>query len=301
MLQRIDLAIHRISFLSTAEKLILQGLNLNENRFQNLTRYGLYEMGLGTPGKGKNFCPRDIFALSKRDEQWLERPGCHALGIWEPSYPWLLKQIYNPPFVLFIRSRVPPGPGFSGDMSQAMVGTRTPSVAGYEGAHRLAGELARRGISVVSGLARGIDTACHNGVLSTPGITHAVLGHGPDMVYPASNRGLASRIIASSGSLISEYPPGTEPRPYRFPERNRIISGLSHSVIVLEAPEGSGALITVDYALEQGRDVCVLGGVNTRRNQGGLQLLNQGAWEVYSAEDVLSYVFPGLETNSLEQ
>lgn len=292
MVHPMDLAIHRISFLSTGEKLILQGLNLGREEFCSLTRYRLYEMGLGAPRRGKNFQPRDLYNYTQRDLQWLERPGCHAIGIWEPAYPWLLKQIYNPPFLLFIRSRKAPVPGWSGDTSIAMVGTRTPSVAGYEGAHRLAGELARRGISIVSGLARGIDTACHNAVLSTPGITHGVLGHGPDMLYPASNRGLASRILASGGALVSEYPPGTEPRPFRFPERNRIISGLTHSVIVLEAPEGSGALITVDYALEQGRDVCVLGGVDTRRNGGGLQLLGQGACRVYSAEDVLNHVFP---------
>jgi DNA processing protein len=171
----------------------------------------------------------------------------------------------------------------------AVVGTRHPTGAGVEEALRLSGELSSAGLPVVSGLALGIDAAAHRGAIASGGFTCAVLPCGVESVYPAGNRGLAARILEAGGLLASEYPPGTEIRKSRFPERNRIISGLCRGLLVVEAPSGSGALITADFALEQGRDVFVdasrLGGA---QSCGLDRLAADGARPVSSAAEVIA-------------
>jgi DNA processing protein len=169
----------------------------------------------------------------------------------------------------------------------AVVGTRRPTSYGRDAADRLAGDLARAGVTIVSGLAKGIDTHAHRSALAACGRTIAVLGSGLDRIYPAENAALA-REISEKGTLISEYPPGTPPDAANFPARNRIISGLSRGVLVIEARESSGALITADFALEQGRDVFAIpGNIFWPTSEGSHRLIQQGAKLVRCADDVL--------------
>src|SRR4051812_34031922 len=193
---------------------------------------------------------------------------------------------------LLATSDCPPALWFRGDLAVfdtpavAVVGSRAASAVALEAAARIAEGLATHGVVVVSGLARGVDSAAHRGALRQ-GNTIAVLGSGVDRIYPAEHTDLADR-IALNGLVISEFPPGTVPLPFRFPLRNRIISGLSQAVVVIEASENSGSLITAGCALEQGRDVmAVPGNVLSGRNRGGHALLRDGAHIVETAADVL--------------
>jgi DNA processing protein len=169
----------------------------------------------------------------------------------------------------------------------AIVGSRAASPYAIDVARQLAADLARRGIAVVSGMARGVDSAAHRGALEGGGVTIAVFGCGVDVIYPPEHRGLASRIL-ERGALVSEFPPGVPPLKYHFPQRNRIISGLSLAVVIVEAAEGSGSLITADFALEQGRAVlAVPGSVLGGRNHGAHALLRDGAKLVECVDDIL--------------
>jgi len=205
----------------------------------------------------------------------------------EAEYPPLLREMYDPPSVIYYLGILPnPERSLLG-----MVGTRKPSPQAQEQAYKIAGNLSRFGISVISGLALGIDAMSHRGNLigSAPG--YAVLGSGIDEIYPSSNRPLAKRILDSGGALISEYPPGTHPCKWTFPARNRIIASLSRSVLIVEAPQKSGALITAAFALEQGKDLWVASsGIEESMfdRQGTIKLANDGAEIIYSALDVLN-------------
>lgn len=197
------------------------------------------------------------------------------------------------PAQLMAISDVPPALWYRGSLdclkqpAVAIVGSRAASSVAMETARRLATELASRGITVVSGLARGVDSAAHRGALET-GRTIAVLGSGVDRVYPAEHTELAAR-IAENGLVVSEYPPGTLPLPYHFPMRNRLISGLSRAVVVIEASDKSGSLITASCAAEQGRDVmAVPGNVLSGRNRGGHALIRDGAKIVECADDIVA-------------
>jgi DNA processing protein len=203
---------------------------------------------------------------------------------WEDdSYPQRLKTISDSPPVLYARGELSP----ADDWALAMVGTRNASSYGREVARKLATELARAGVTIVSGLARGIDGHVHRAVLDAGGRTIAVLGSGLDIIYPPEHRKLAEEIVAH-GALISEYALGTQPEASNFPPRNRIISGFSRGVIVVEAGEKSGALITADFAAEQGRDVfAVPGSIFQRGSAGTNRLIRDGATPVLSVDDVL--------------
>ena len=207
-----------------------------------------------------------------------------------PGYPPLLAELYDPPARLFLRG----GPAeLLARPAVAIVGARSCSSYGGHVARELARELAAAGVVVVSGLARGIDGEAHRGALAGGGITVAVLGCGIDRDYPRSHAGLARR-IAEEGLVVSEYPPGVEPAPWRFPARNRIIAGLARATVVVEARERSGALITADLALELGRDVfAVPGEITSALSAGTNDLLRQGAAPLLSADDVLGAI--GLE------
>jgi DNA processing protein len=206
-----------------------------------------------------------------------------TIRLGSPCFPPLLAQIPDPPAKLWVR----------GDLSVclthavAVVGARAASRNGLAVAATIAGDLARAGIVVVSGMARGIDSAAHAGALDAGGVTVAVLGTGIDVVYPAEHRELADR-IAQSGALVTEFRPGAAPEVFHFPLRNRIISGLSRAVVVVEAAEKSGSLITARLAAEQGRDVMVVPGpVLGGRNKGAHALIRDGAKLVESAVDIL--------------
>ncbi|HOJ98297.1 MAG TPA: DNA-processing protein DprA [Termitinemataceae bacterium] len=222
-----------------------------------------------------------------RGNQDLERAlrrGIRWVLYGDPAYPPLLREISDPPLLLYMR-------GSLLDVERpcvAIVGTREPTPAGRKDAYRLGREFASAGLAVVSGLARGIDAMAHRGALDGKGITLAVLGSGLDGVYPVSNRPLAERIVHEGGTLISEYAPGVPPYKWHFPARNRIIAGLSRTIVISEAPEHSGALITAQFGLDMGRDVWV-SSINKEspRGKGACQLVEQGAPWIHTAEDVL--------------
>jgi DNA processing protein len=207
-----------------------------------------------------------------------------------PGYPELLRAIYDPPRRLFLRGARPElldGPCI------AIVGARACSPYGAHVARSLGRALAAAGAVVVSGLARGVDGEAHRGALEASGATVAVLGCGIDRDYPRTHADLARR-IAGSGLIVSEYPPGVEPAPWRFPARNRIVAGLCRAVVVIEARERSGALITAEFALEEGREVlAVPGEITSALSAGTNALLRQGAAPLLAPEDALAAV--GLE------
>jgi len=239
---------------------------------------------IGRPLPGRSFLPCALLSEAEGDAALLERLGASFVGIDEEAYPPALREIPTAPFGLYLRGEALP----SERPALAIVGTRYPTPAGLRTAQEAAADCAHSGLPVVSGLARGIDSAAHRGALSRRGFTCAVLPCGIESVYPAGNRGLASAILEAGGLLLSEYPPGSEIYRSRFPERNRIISGLARGTLVVEAPAGSGALITADFALEQGRDVFVaaacLGGP---RSAGLDRLAAEGAKCVARPRDIL--------------
>lgn len=203
----------------------------------------------------------------------------------DPAYPASLRQIVDAPAVLWVSG----DPAALGTTAVAVVGSRAASPYGIEVAERLGDELARAGITVLSGLARGCDAAAHRGALAGGGVTVAVLGCGPDVVYPAEHRDLADRVRAA-GALVSELPPGTAPLAAHFPQRNRIISGLARVTVVVEAGEGSGALITAGTALDQGREVmAVPGPITSPQSVGANRLIRDGAAPLLEARDLLDH------------
>jgi DNA processing protein len=215
----------------------------------------------------------------------LRERGLRWLGRSEPGFPPLLAAIHDPPPGLFLRGAA--GAELLLQTAVAVVGARSCSPYGSQVARSCGRELAAAGLVVISGLARGVDGEAHRGTLEAGGATVAVLGCGIDRDYPASHRELAGR-ICDRGLVVSEYGPGVEPAPWRFPARNRIVAGLAKAVVVVEARERSGALITADFALEQGREVfAVPGEITSALSAGTNALLGLGATPYTSSQDVL--------------
>lgn len=213
----------------------------------------------------------------------LEKHRLVLLTYEDEAYPPSLRSIYDPPIVIYAKGNLPA----PDSPHVAIVGTRAASTYGLRVAERLAYDLAQRGVAVVSGMARGIDAAAHAGALKAEAPTVAVLGSGLLRVYPPEHADLAER-IAQAGAVISEFPLTFGPLPGNFPRRNRIVSGLCRAIVIVEAARRSGAMITTDLALEQGRDVlAVPGPIDAIGSQGTLQLIRQGAGLVTSADDVL--------------
>ena len=236
-------------------------------------------------GPSRSPCP-GVHALRSRATVALERAlrgGVDCVPLIDPRYPPALRTIFDPPVVLWVRG----SPSIFDGCSVAIVGSRSGSPYALAVAERLAADLSARGLVVTSGLARGVDSAAHRGALSVGGRTLAVLGCGVDVAYPREHRSLMAD-IAAGGAVISELVPGTPPQAHFFPLRNRIISGLSRAVVVIEAGEKSGSLITARCALEQGRDVlAVPGNILNGRNRGGHALLRDGAKIVETADDIV--------------
>lgn len=225
---------------------------------------------------------------AKRHWEYCRHNQIQMLYLGSPDYPELLSHIYDPPFMLFVRGRQ-----LERDFSAvALVGTRKPSGDALAQAFQVALDLALRECPVISGLARGIDGAAHQGAMAGWGWTLGVLASGVDRVYPKEHRTLAWEMLEGGGSLVSEYLPGTEPSKYRYPQRNRIISGLSPLSVVIQAPVKSGALITADFALQEGRDLCVgSSGINA---PGTNLLAQQGASVITRGRELLDIL--GVDT-----
>lgn len=241
---------------------------------------------LGIEGLGEKFVDRLLApepAAVEEDLAVVEELGITILTIRDSDYPAGLREIFDPPPVLYVRGAIRESDKFA----VSVVGSRRASVYGKSMSSRISSVLARRGLTIVSGGARGIDTAAHQGALDAGGRTICVLGCGVDVAYPPENKALFNR-IAENGAVVSEFPLRTIPEPWRFPIRNRIISGMSLGVLVCQAPIDSGALITARYAGDQGKDVYALpGNVDDVRNSGSHKLIRDGAVLVESAQDIL--------------
>jgi DNA processing protein len=219
------------------------------------------------------------------DAEWerLRRAGVSIVVLDDPAYPGALREIADPPPVLYVRGELSP----ADDWAIAVVGTRRASAYGRQVAERLVGDVARAGVTIVSGMARGIDTHAHRAALSAGGRTIAVLGSGLDRLYPEENRALADQ-IAESGAIVTEFPLGTPPDAINFPRRNRIISGLARATLVVEADLKSGAMITATQAAEQGRDVfAVPGSIFSSLSAGPHQLHLTAVVEERAAREAL--------------
>jgi DNA processing protein len=223
-------------------------------------------------------------SAERAQEEWdrAESLGVRIIDILDSAYPPLLREIFDPPIVLYVR-----GKKWDAELPQlAIVGTRRPTGYGINCAERLAEDLAARGLAITSGLARGLDAAAHRGALRA-GVTYAVFGSGLDFVYPKENRRLAD-FVEENGAIISEFPLGTPPAPQNFPIRNRIIAGMSLGVTVVEAAEYSGSLITVRLGLESGREIfAVPGNITSPNSFGPHALIRQGAKLVANWQDVV--------------
>jgi DNA processing protein len=247
---------------------------------------GLLACGLSR--NAADFIRQPDMQVIGRDLDWLEQAGNHLLTLNDPDYPPLLAQIPDPPMVLYVHGKT----DILGLPQLAIVGSRNPTAPGQRSATEFASHLAAAGLTITSGLALGIDTAAHRGALAIDGVTIAVMGTGLDRVYPAANKQLAHD-IAENGALISEFPIGTAPRPENFPQRNRIISGLSLGTLVVEAAQRSGSLISARLSSEQGREVFAMpGSIHNPLARGCHALIRQGAKLVETAQDIIEELAP---------
>ncbi len=280
--RRALIALSHVSFLTPREKLLLIDMMGGAREIFSL---GITDMArlLGRRLVTKAWDPHELLQRADESEKALTRDGIGCIFYWDRAYPPRLREIYDPPVTLFYRGNLPENQSLIG-----IVGTRLPTGAARKGAFSLGFELGSRGIGVVSGLARGIDREAHLGCVEAGGYSVAVLGSGIDSIYPISSRAAAVGVLRNGGAIVSEYPPGTPPRRHHFPARNRIISGLCRGVVVIQAPERSGALITAEYALEQGRDLYVhRSGLMGAAGAGTRRLSESGAPIIDCAEDVL--------------
>ncbi|MCS6906335.1 MAG: DNA-processing protein DprA [Anaerolineales bacterium] len=281
------------------EKKYWVGFNLVKGvgavRFRRLlSRFGTLEQAWHAPleslrqsGLGDKHLERLSQIRSQVDlnRYWdlLRSKGIQVLTWMDESYPRLLREIDQSPPVLYVRGEITS----ADEVAVAVVGTRRVTKYGRQTTEEIATGLARNGVTVVSGLARGVDALAHHAALEAGGRTIAVLGNGLDRVYPPEHRRLAEQIV-SQGALVSDYPLGTQPDATNFPPRNRIISGLALAVIVVEAGEKSGALITAKFAVEQGRDVfAVPGNIHAPQSMGANRLIQQGAFPFLGISDLL--------------
>ena len=224
----------------------------------------------------------------ERELELIHKYGCKVITLYDPVYPSHLKEIETPPFVLYVKGELIPEDA----LSVSVVGSRNAKDYGRKVSYRLSYQIAQRGLTVVSGFAKGIDTAAHRGAVEAGGRTIAVMGNGLSLIYPAANKDLAEKIEAS-GALISEFPMAARPKPRNFPRRNRIISGLTLGTVIVEASNRSGALITARLAAEQNREVfAVPGEIFSELSAGTHRLINDGAKLINTVDDLLNELPP---------
>jgi DNA processing protein len=281
--ERLALAVNRLPFLRPLEKFRLMAICPRADQFANLSRSDMEQIlqrRFDDPGLPAQY----YLEAAERDRKGLTRGQFQCTFYWSGGYPPQLREIYDPPLLLYHRGALP-------DWSKplvAIVGTRHPTGQARESSFALAFEFARLGLTTVSGLARGIDAEAHRGSSDAGAASIAVLGNGVDILFPGSSARVGRSLLAAGGVVLSEYPPGDPPLARNFPARNRIISGLARTTVVVQAPARSGALITADYALEQGRELVVhRAGMVGERGAGSRRLAEQGAAVIESAADIL--------------
>lgn len=231
----------------------------------------------------KNILNENIRQNLERHLDYIKNNNIKIITIEDREYPKKLKEIYDPPIILYARGNIE----ILNNYSIAIVGCRDASNYGISATKYFSYNLAKRNVNIISGLAKGIDSLAHIGAICAKGKTIAVVGNGLDSIYPRENLDIAKKILETGGTIISEYPLGTKPEKMNFPARNRIISGISDGIIVVEAREKSGTLITVDFALEQGRNVYVVpGNINSINSVGTNELLKQGARPITNYLDI---------------
>ncbi len=251
---------------------------------------------LKVKGIGKNYAKvlleaKQMHNIDKHIEYMIKN-GIDIISKQDKEYPETLKNIYDPPVSLYVRGNQE----ILNNDSIAIIGCRDCTQYGKNVAKELAYNISKKEINIVSGLAKGIDAIAHTGAILGKGKTIAVLGNGLDTIYPKENMQLATQILKKGGAIISEYPLGEKPEKQNFPERNRIVSGMSKGIIVVEAKEKSGTLITVDHALEQGRDVFVVpGNISSETSKGTNELIKQGAKLITDYKEVLEEYRKGEE------
>ena len=222
--------------------------------------------------------------LAKKHLYFMQKNDIQIISISDNEYPYLLREIYSPPISIYVKGNIK----CLAENNVSIIGCRECSDYGKSIAQKLAYDLAKNNINIVSGFAKGIDESSHLGAIWAKGKTIAVLGNGLNSIYPQENSYLVDKILKNEGALISEFPLGTPPLKQNFPLRNRIISGLSKKIVVVEAKRKSGTIITVDFALEQGRDVFVVpGNIDSPYSEGTNYLIQQGAKLVTSFSDIL--------------
>ncbi len=269
---------------------MLSAFGTPENIFNMSIRELRSINGIGE-NRARSIAGFDQWELVRKEIERAERDNIRLIPLNDSSYPISLKQIFDAPLLLYVKGSL----AESDKYSIAMVGSRSATEYGLQTAEKISHKLAASGLTVVSGMAMGVDTSSHKGALKAGGRTIAVLGSGLDVPYPASNRDLM-KSIESSGAVISEFPLGTKPSRENFPRRNRIISALSLGVIVVEAALDSGSLITVRYALEQDRQVfAVPGNIVSPHSKGTNDLIKKGARLVESAEEVIDDLRPQIK------
>jgi DNA processing protein len=278
-----DLAVAGIPGLSCEERFALLKKFEREEKFPFSTKEEL-ESYFRRTIRGTFRTIAEIFGRAEKHEAAARMRGIRYVCYAAADYPPLLREIYDPPFILYYLGRLPDPE----KPAAAVVGTRKPSPAASAQAYAIGRALGKAGVTVVSGLALGIDAMAHRGCIAGGGATAAVLGSGLDQLYPVSNRPLAKRLLETGGVLFSEYPPGTKPYKWNFPARNRLISGLARGTVIVEAPARSGALHTARFALEQGRDLWAgKAGVDSRSGEGTRKLAEEGCKTVSSAAEIL--------------
>ena len=277
------LALSHVDFLSPREKrLLLEAFDAAEPLFH----LSLSDLGrlVGRKLSTGLWDPPALLRSGERTGKFLTENGMGSIFYRDSTYPPQLREIYDPPVTLFYRGTLPD----NGFPLAGIVGTRFPTGGARRAAFRLGMELGQAAIGVVSGLAKGIDREAHDGCLEGEGRTIAVLGSGIDQIYPSSSRSSGMAILSRGGAILSEYPPGVPPLQYHFPARNRIINGLCRCVVVVQAPERSGALITADYALQEGRDLFVhAAGLAGSAGAGSRRLAEAGATVVDGSAAIL--------------
>lgn len=269
--------------LGSKKKQILLNKYKTPERIYNLSKEELLNIkGLGEETV-KNVLDENIRNNIGIHLKYIRENNIKIITINDEEYPKKLKEIYDPPIILYLRGNM----DILNNTSIAIIGCREASEYGISAAKYFAYNLAKKEINIVSGLAKGIDSFAHIGAICAKGKTIAVVGNGLDSIYPKENIQIAEKILETGGTIISEYPLGTKPEKMNFPARNRIISGISNAIIVVEAKEKSGTLITVDFALEQGRDIYVVpGNINSINSVGTNELLKQGAKPITNYLDI---------------